>query len=225
MINQVVNYLLNLEVKVIPVAILYIICLMPTEFRKQINFKYTPVYCSLPIFKDAKRLREFHIGGFENTKEERNRIRRDNSQSFIIESMLIPIIFGFIFGIFKVPRDIINPLIILLLLTRSIQFIKCTINIKKERSLPSNKDIIMLGALYLAFLYLYYTNMTKGYGLGVKDVSSMYSSLIKVFWSLVQAYIFSWIGACVDVTTININYNSTELELEDELAIAEDDEK
>lgn len=222
MIENIINDLLSLEIKVIPVAILYFICLIPTEFRKQLKFKYTPIYCSLPILQHSRRLRDFHIGGCENTEEEIKRIRRDNRASFVIESMITPIIFGFIFGIFKVPKDVIQPLIVLLIAKRCIQFIKCVYNIKKEESLPSNKDYIILIVLYLLFICLYVENMMNGYTLGLQETSVILSSINEIVGYLIKSYLFAWVGVCVDVTSINFNspYDDSDSELE--LAIDEE---
>lgn len=216
MIEKTINDLLSLEIKVIPVVILYFICLFPTEFRKQIKFKYTPVYCSLPMLQHSRRLRDFHLSDFENTREERARIRRDNRASFVIESMVTPITFGLIFGIFKVPKDVIQPLMILLIANRGIKFIKCTHKIKLEQSLPNNKEIFKLLLLYISFLYLYIENMNKGYSLGLSETSLMMYKIKEVGISLVKSYIFSWIGTPIDVTSINLNYVSSNLELDEE---------
>lgn len=210
MILDTINYLLAIEIKVIPVAILYLICLFPTEFRKQMRMKYTPVYCSLPILQHSRRLRDFHIGGFENTKEERKRIIKDNRISFIIEAMVCPAIFGVLFGICKAPIDVITPLIILLIGTRVYQFGKCTWEIKKEKSLPNNFEIVKLGFLYIVFLWLYAENMKTGYSIGLEGIESIIYNLGTVIKLLVKAYLFSFIGAPLDVTSINFNYPSYE---------------
>lgn len=133
MILKTINYLLSIEIKIVPVLILYLICLFPTEFRKQARIKYTPIYCSLPILQHSRYLKGFYLKEIANTKEERVKLIRDNSISFGIEAMIIPTIFGVLFGFFKVPLDVKNPLIIFLTLTRIYQFIKCTWEIKKEK--------------------------------------------------------------------------------------------
>ena len=168
------------------------------------------------MLQHSRRLRDFHLSDFDNTREERARIRRDNRASFIIESMITPIIFGFIFGICKAPKDVIHPLIILLIANRSIKFIKCAHKIKLEQSLPNNKEIIKLLLLYISFLYLYVENMNKGYLLGLSETSAIIYKIKEIGVSLAKSYIFSWIGTPIDMTSINLNYVSSSLELDEE---------
>lgn len=127
-----INYLLNINVKVVPVFTLAFIYFLPNIIMKYKFFKkYTPIYTKLPIFNNSEKLQNFYFKCYaypdlKTKKEEIKRINRASSQSFLIGSVIFPTIFALVLGFLKVPETEFYQSIVIFLIIRAFQFAKCT---------------------------------------------------------------------------------------------------
>lgn len=217
-----INYLLNLNIKIVPVFTLTFIYFLPNIIMKYKFYKkYTPIYTKLPIFNNSEKLQNFYFKSYVDPdlkykKEEIKRINRVSSQSFLIGSVIFPTIFALILGFFKVPKTEFYQSIVIFLIIRAYQFIKCTYDLNKDECISGKKVLIFLYGFYL-FNYAWSTSKAFSASiLGISGVMNFIGGLI--FQSLV-----SFCGNSIGINKFNpidnyLKENINLLELDDQLA-------
>lgn len=197
-----INYLLNLNVKIIPVFILCILYLLPNIIMKY-KFKqhYTPVYTKLPMFNNSKKLQDFYFARFcdpdlETRKAELRRINLTTSKSFFIGSVLTPTIFALLLGWLKIPATIFYQSVVIFLFIRIYQFTKCTFELNQREYIP--KKNILIG-LYVFYITNYFYSTFKGYSAAIIGISGIIDF---VFGFIIQS-IISFYGNSIGINKFN----------------------
>lgn len=209
-IINIVNNLCSIEIKIIPVLGVYLLCLLPTKIREQFNFMYSPIYCSLPVFKNSRRLQDFFMGKIPDNGEGLRKVKKSCLLSYAIDTTIVPIILGIIFGLFNMPKDVLYPGLICIILKRATQFIKCFIEIKKENILNA-KDKFRLIVFYTAFIisFIYYIN--KAHTLISTNISLSIFYYLEEVAKLLFNYFIAWIGIPTDIMSVSEPFNELEL--------------
>lgn len=213
--NYIYN-LVNFKVQIVPVISIYLIYLLIIKIREQLKSKYAPVYCSLPVFQNSKRLENFFMNKVENVDEEIIKVKKDCFTSYVIDSTVIPIVIGILLGWLNINKDIFYTTLVLILLKRISQFSICFIEIIKEQLLL-RKDTIRLFLFYSAFILIMYRGMTEAYTLTSTDVIESVGYYFNKIIEMIVNYIVAWIGIPTELLSSPSSTPEPELAINEEL--------
>ena len=208
--------LLNFKVQIVPVISIYLAYLLIIKVREQLRFKYAPVYCSLPVFQNSRRLESFFMTQVENSNEEIIKVKKDCFTSYVIDSTVIPIVIGILLGLFNINKDIFYTVLVLILLKRILQFSICFIEIIKEQLLV-RKDKIKLFIFYVAFILIMYRGMTEAYTLTSADAIESVGYYFNKILEIAGNYIVAWIGIPTELLSSPLSNIESELAIDEEL--------
>ena len=208
--------LLNFKVEIVPVISIYLTYLLIIKIREQLRFKYAPVYCSLHVFQNSRRLENFFMHEVENSNEEIINVKKDCFTSYVIDSTIIPIVIGILLGWFSIHKDIFYTVLVLIVLKRILQFSICFIEILKEQLLSRN-DTIRLFIFYGAFILIMYRGMTEAYILTSTDVIASAGYYFNKIVETVVNYVIAWIGIPTELLSSPLSTPESELAIDEEL--------
>ena len=208
--------LLNFKVQIVPVISIYLTYLLIIKIREQLRFKYAPVYCSLPVFQNSRRLDNFFMNEVENVNEEIIKVKKDCFTSYVIDSTIIPIVIGILLGGFNINKDIFYTVLVLSVLKRILQFSICFIEILKEQLL-SRKDTVRLFVFYFAFILIMYRGMTEAYTLTSTDVIASVGYYFNKIIEIVFNYMIAWIGIPTELLSSPLSTPEYELAIDEDL--------
>lgn len=188
----------NLEVKIIPVISIYLIWLFIVKSREQVKIKYTPIYCSLPVFQNSRRLQEFYITNMNASNQEILKVKKDCMKSFVIDSTIIPILLGVVLGFFNVSKETFYSALVLIILKRLFQFTICFFKIKKEATLAIKWNIRLV-IFYFAFICSFIIFMNNSYTLTSKDIVLGIGHYMEEVKKIIFNYVIGWIGIPTEI--------------------------
>ena len=195
-----INYIWNFNIQLLPVSFLVFLYLFQSEFRKNIRFKYTPLYFSVPPFFRAKSLGinfSKELSDDERVSEEYLRdIKTSARFSLSVETILWPLLYGVIVGgILKFPINLLWQSLVIIILIRIYQFSKCIIEFVKEESFSKNA-ILALISVYIFFIFISFKLIIDGYvwGFSSFNIRTINQAINYIIYDLLLPVAFSYLA-------------------------------